>query len=73
MLAAAGDPVSLQVVISAATRLKQKAVQKFAGKLVEKVAEVRNWSMDELADRTIPAAGLDDDGVLRLAIAEDKV
>ncbi len=66
MLAAKGDPVSLQVVISAATRLKQKGVQKFAGTLIEKVAAAKSWTMDELADRTVPSAGLDDDGVLRL-------
>lgn len=66
MLAGAGDPVSLQVIISAATRLKQKGVQKFAGTLVKRVAEAKNWSMDELGDRTIPSAGLDENGVLEL-------
>ncbi len=71
MLAAAGDPVSLQVIIAAATRLKQKGVQKFAGTLVERVAEAKNWSMDELADRTIPSAGLDEDGVLELPCGPD--
>ncbi|MFK7889016.1 MAG: DUF4132 domain-containing protein [Gammaproteobacteria bacterium] len=71
VMAGIGDPVSLQVIIAAATRLKQKGVQKFAGSLVEKVAEARNWSMDELADRTIPVAGLDDNGVLELVCAED--
>ncbi|MDJ0911282.1 MAG: DUF4132 domain-containing protein [Woeseiaceae bacterium] len=74
VLAAKGDPVSLQVVIAAATRLKQKGVQKFAGSLIEKVAEAKNWSMDELADRTVPSAGLDDDGTLTLACGpEEKV
>jgi hypothetical protein len=71
MLAAAGDPVSLQVIISAATRLKQKGVQKFAGTLVEQVAEAKNWSMDELGDRTIPSAGLDENGVLELPCGPD--
>ena len=74
LLAAKGDPVSLQVVIAAATRLKQKGVQKFAGSLIEKVAEAKNWSMDELADRTVPSAGLDDDGTLQLTCGpEEKV
>ena len=71
MLAAMADPVALQVVISAATRLKQKGVQKFAGALVEKVAEARNWTLDELADRTIPTAGLDDNGIIELPCGED--
>ena len=66
MLAASGDPVSLQVVITAATRLKQKSVQKRAGELLQEVADEKNWTMDELADRTIPTAGFDDTGVLEL-------
>lgn len=66
MLAAKGDPVSLQVVIGAATRLKQKGVQAKAAEMVEAVAEARGWSLSELADRTIPTGGLDDDGVLEL-------
>jgi HEAT repeat protein len=70
-LAAIGDPIALQVVIAAATRLKQKGVQQFAGELVTKIADARDWSLDELADRTIPSAGFDDDGVLRLTCGED--
>ncbi len=70
VLAAKGDPLSLQIVISAATRLKQKGVQAYAGELVNGVAEARNWSLDELADRTIPTAGLNDDGVLELPIGD---
>ena len=72
LLAAMGDPVTLQVVISAATRLKQKGVQKFAATLVEKVAEAKSWSMDELGDRTVPSAGLDEDGVLHLPCGPDE-
>jgi hypothetical protein len=72
LLAAMGDPVTLQVVISAATRLKQKGVQKFAGALVEKVAEAKSWTMDELGDRTVPSAGLDEDGVLHLPCGLDE-
>lgn len=66
LMAAKGDPVSLQVVIAAATRLKQKGVQAKAGEMVEAVAEAHGWSIEELADRTIPTGGLDDDGRLEL-------
>lgn len=66
MLAAKGDPVSLQVVISASTRLKQKSVQKLANELLIDVAEEHGWTLDELADRTIPTAGFNDDSVLEL-------
>ena len=72
VLANKGDPVSLQVVIAAATRLKQKGVQKFAGDLVQAVADKMNWSLNELGDRTIPTAGLDDDGNLDLHCGEDE-
>lgn len=63
-----GDPATLQVLISAATRLKQKSVQAYAGGVVQRVADKRGWSMDELGDRTIPTAGFDDDGVLMLPV-----
>ena len=72
VLAAKGDPVSLQVVIAAATRLKQKSVQAFAGTLIEAAAKRMNWSMDELGDRVIPTAGLDDDGHLDLPCGPDE-
>ena len=71
MLAAIGNPVALQVLIAAATRLKQKGVQEFAGKLIAKVAQQNNWSFDELADRTVPSAGLDEDGLLLLPCGPD--
>jgi len=70
VLAGIGDPVTLQVVIAAATRLKQKGVQRFAGELITKVAEARDWTLDELADRTVPTAGFDDDGLMTLPCGE---
>lgn len=72
LLAAKGDPLSLQIVISAATRLKQKGVQAYAGKLVEAVAEARDWTMDELADRTVPSAGLNDECILELPCGREE-
>ncbi|MBL4543166.1 MAG: DUF4132 domain-containing protein [Rhodobacteraceae bacterium] len=66
-LAAAIDtPETLQVLVAAATRLRQKTVQAHAGALVEAAAQARGWTADELADRTVPTAGLDDAGVLEL-------
>lgn len=72
LLAGKGDPVSLQVVIAAATRLKQKGVQAHAGELVQAVADRMNWTMDELADRIIPTAGFDDEGTLDLPCGVDE-
>lgn len=72
LLAAKGDAVSLQVVISAATRLKQKGVQEKAGEMIQAVAEARGWTVQELADRTIPTGGLDDDGIVKLPCGPDE-
>ncbi|WP_108820589.1 hypothetical protein [Pseudovibrio sp. Alg231-02] len=66
LMAAKGDALSLQVVIAAATRLRQKGVQAKANEMVEAVAERYDWSMDQLADRTVPTGGLEDDGSLEL-------
>ncbi|WP_067339292.1 DUF4132 domain-containing protein [Stappia indica] len=71
LLAAKADPVSLQLVLSAAQRLKQKSVQKLAREFVARIADDNDWSIDELADRTVPTAGLDEEGRLDLPVGED--
>jgi hypothetical protein len=71
LLAGNGHPAALQVLIAAAVRLKQKSTQKHANDIVTRIAEDRGWTVDELADRTIPTAGFDEDGVLDLPCGED--
>jgi Domain of unknown function (DUF4132)/HEAT repeats len=71
VLAGIGEPAALQVVIAASARLKQKSTQARAAEIAERYAEDRGWSFDELADRTVPSAGFDDDGVLELPCGED--
>lgn len=70
-LAGTGAPAALQVVIAASARLKQKTTQARAAEIAQRYAEDRGWSVDELADRTVPAAGFDDDGELELHCGED--
>lgn len=65
-----GQAGALQVLMAVARRHHQRTVQDNANVLVERVAEDRGWSTDELADRTIPTAGFDDDGVLRLSFGD---
>lgn len=72
LLAGIGDPVALQVLIAASIRLKQKSLQKLAGELVSAVAQERQWTPEELADRTIPAAGFDSGGLLALPCGEER-
>ncbi|HSF12306.1 MAG TPA: DUF4132 domain-containing protein, partial [Erythrobacter sp.] len=70
-IAGTGAPAALQVVIAASARLKQKSTQARAAEIAQRYADDRGWSVDELADRTVPAAGFDDDGELDLPCGED--
>jgi hypothetical protein len=60
------DPSAIQFVLSAARKSKQETVRLKAVELARDIADKRGWTTDELADRTIPTAGFDEDGVLRL-------
>lgn len=66
-LFANGQPAAIQLLLGISRRFKQASVQETASKLVQALAEDRGWSADELADRTIPAAGFGDDRLLRLS------
>lgn len=65
-----GNPstAALQLLLSIARRHRTNSVQLLAQALVERIADERGWSTDELADRTIPTAGLDERGILDLEI-----
>jgi hypothetical protein len=62
------SPAALQMLLSIARRHRTNTVQVLAQALVERIADERGWTIDELADRTIPTAGLDERGILDLEI-----
>ena len=64
--AANDDPSAIQLVLSVARKFKQETVRAKANELAEQIAERQGWTLDELADRTIPTAGFDDTGTLTL-------
>jgi hypothetical protein len=66
MLAWVDHPAATQTLLAIGTRFRTKSLQQEATRLAQGIAERKGWSLAELADRTIPAAGLDDDGVLEL-------
>ncbi|MEV7971732.1 DUF4132 domain-containing protein [Cellulomonas sp. NPDC089187] len=68
--AASDDRVALQWVLSVAQRSRAASLQAKTRELVDEIADRRGWSPEELADRTVPTAGFDDDGVLRLSYGE---
>ena len=67
LAASSDDLAATQLVLATARRHRTASVQAKARELVEQLAERRNWTADELADRTIPTAGFEDDGMLHLS------
>lgn len=70
MAAASDDPAAMQLVLSTARRHRTASVQAKARELVDLIAARRGWTAEQLADRTVPTAGFDDSGVLRLSFGE---
>ncbi|WLS92757.1 DUF4132 domain-containing protein [Gilliamella apicola] len=58
--------ITIQFLLSIAHRYSTKVTQEKAKSLVNQIAERQKWTTDELADRTIVTAGLDDSGKLVL-------
>ena len=71
-LAANPAPAAIQVVLATANRFKARTVQEHARALVVAIAERRGWTAQELADRTIPTAGLDACGEAELDCGEGR-
>ena len=66
MLAWVEDPRATQLVLSIGSRFRTKSFQEEATRQAEALAERHGWTVDELADRTIPTAGFDESGRLVL-------
>ncbi|WP_170157123.1 DUF4132 domain-containing protein [Roseimicrobium gellanilyticum] len=66
MLAWVDHPNATQTLLAIGTRFRTKSLQEEATKLAREIAERKGWSLAELADRTIPTAGLDEQGLLEL-------
>ncbi|WP_279085301.1 DUF4132 domain-containing protein, partial [Gilliamella apis] len=69
-LANSDDPLIIQLLLSLARRYRTASIHEKAKYLVESIAARSGWSTEELADRTISTAGLDDNGLLILDYGE---
>ena len=69
-LYANGRDRALQVLLGVARRHKMAGVQATAAALAREIASERGWSDEELADRTVPTAGFDGDGLLHLSYGQ---
>ncbi len=67
MLAWIEHPSAVQFLLAVAGRFRTKSIQQEAAVQVAALAARRGWTLQELADRTAPAAGFDEDGVLELS------
>jgi HEAT repeat protein len=66
MLAGVDRPLAIQYLLSISNRFRTKGIREEAEKYVQILAERKGWTLDELADRTMPTCGLDDEGKLEL-------
>ena len=69
-LYANGGRRALQVLLGVARRHKMAGIQATAAALAREIASERGWSAEELADRTVPTAGFDADGLLHLSYGD---
>lgn len=70
MLAWIPEPAAVQLLLAVGNRFRTKGIQEEAAHQVEALAERRGWTVAELADRTIPAAGFDETGTLTLSYGD---
>lgn len=66
MLAWVEHPAAIQVLLAVGSRFRTKGIQDEAARQVQAVAARKGWTLEELADRTIPSAGLDENGEMTL-------
>lgn len=62
MLAWTDEPSATQTLLATSVRFRTAGIRKEAARLAQDLAERNGWTMDELADRTLPTAGFDDAG-----------
>ena len=70
MLSWIAHPTAVQLLLAVGNRFRTKGIQEEAAHQVEALAERRGWTVAELADRTIPAAGFDETGTLSLSYGD---
>jgi hypothetical protein len=66
MLAWIDHPTAIQMLLSIGNRFRTKGIQDEAAKQAEAVAERKGWTLTELADRTIPYGGFDENRMIEL-------
>jgi hypothetical protein len=66
MLAWVEHRTATQLLLAVGSRFRTKSIQEEANAQAQALAERKGWTVAELADRTIPSAGLDENGVMTI-------
>ncbi len=66
MLAWIDHPAATQFLLAVSARFKPATIQEEAARLSLALAKRKNWTLEQMADRAIPSAGLDENGDLNL-------
>lgn len=66
LLAWVDDTASVQLLLSVSGRFRVKTIREEAALQVQALADRKGWTVDELADRTVPTAGFEDGPELTL-------
>lgn len=66
MLAWVEHRTATQLILAVGSRFRTKSIQEEANQQAQALAERKGWTVAELADRTIPSAGMDENGVLTI-------
>ena len=70
MLAWIEHPTATQLMLSIGSRFRTKSFQEEATRQAEALADRKGWTLDELADRTVPSGGFDETGSLELSYGQ---
>lgn len=70
LLAHSGAPAALQVLLAVSHHFRKTRIQERAGELIEAIALRHGWTEQQLADRSVPTAGFDDNGEQTLDYGE---
>ncbi len=66
MLAWVEHRTATQLLLAVGSRFRTKSIQEEANVQAQALADRRGWTVAELADRTIPSAGLDENGIMTI-------
>ena len=67
MLGGMDHPATMRLLFLSITKLRSRLLRRRARRLAEQAAARRGWTLAELADRTAPTAGFDENGQLALS------